>query len=68
MEPALLDRHGHGAAGEELAGQDRLSNRRFQLPLDRPLQGPGAIDRVVARLGQPIEGLLAEDEAELALL
>ena len=43
----------HRLAVQHVTGQDHLGQRILQRPLDHPLQRAGAIDRVIAFLGQP---------------
>src|SRR5690606_40259751 len=52
-------------ARPELCAQDPLGQRILDLLLDRPLQRPRTIDRVVARLRQPIERRVLELEANI---
>ena len=64
----VLDVHGDVVAGAELPAQNAFGNRGFQLPLDRPFERAGAIDRVVADSGEPIEGVGIHLEAQLLVL
>src|SRR5688500_5196274 len=61
--------HGDPDAGSraELAAQDALRQRVLDLLLDRALERPRAVHRVVPRLAQELERLVVEHELDVAL-
>src|SRR5690606_17842711 len=67
LEPVRRRLDADRVAGPEIAAQDPLRERVLELLLDRPLQRPRAVDRVVARLGEPVERRLVELEPDIAL-
>ncbi len=56
-----------GRAVAHRAVEDQACERVLERPLDGALQGPGAIDRIVAGVGEPGLGLVRELELDLAL-
>src|SRR5262245_44210627 len=57
----------HRGAGAEVAAQDELRQRILDLLLDRTLEGPCAIHRIVARLADQVARLVIEDELDVAI-
>jgi hypothetical protein len=57
-EPPGLSADDDGVARLELAGQDALRQRVFQLVLDRTLERAGAVDRVEAGVAEQVEDRL----------
>ena len=53
-EAVLVGVDADGVAVEEFAGEQLQGERVLDLLLDRPLQRPGAVDRVVALLHDPV--------------
>jgi hypothetical protein len=66
-ELRALELRDHAVARDELAAQDLLRERIFDLRLDGPLQGPGAVDRVEARLADLVAGIILEPQLDVAL-
>src|SRR5437899_10037575 len=57
LDLAVRQLHEHGVAGAELRGQQRFRQRVLDQPLDHAPQRAGAVDLVVAFLGQVVLGL-----------
>src|SRR5829696_1054731 len=57
----------HLRAVGDLALEDHLAHGIFDHPLQDPLERPGAERRVVARVGELVEGLVCELHGDLAL-
>src|SRR4051812_9554228 len=66
-ELAALDRDLDGVAVLDAALEDLRRQRVLQAALDHPLQRPRAVDRVVAAVGQPLQGLAVELDVDLAI-
>ena len=65
--PSFALVHHDVVAGDEVAGEELRGERVLDHPLDGPLERPGAVDRVVAGVGDGLARLLAELERELPL-
>src|SRR6185312_7107371 len=52
----------------DLAPQHLLRQRVLQRALNHPFQRPGAIDRIVAGLGEPVARLVVDVEHDLAVV
>src|ERR1700730_16955295 len=63
---ALLDGDLDGLAFLDTAFEDQRRQRVLQAALDHPLERPGAIDRIVAAVGQPLHRPAVEVESDLA--
>ncbi len=67
-ELAFLIHADHGRVPfPELPGQDLHGQGVLDVPLDRPLEGAGAVDGIVAPLGQELLGLAGDLEPDLPL-
>src|SRR5690606_32793449 len=67
VDDAVLHGHADRVARPEVALQDPLRERIFQLLLNRPLQRPSAVDRIVAGLREVLARRIVEGERDVAL-
>src|SRR3546814_14563100 len=54
-QPIRTGRDGDGRSVRDLPAEDLLGERILHVFLDRPLQRPGPIDRIIALLRQPLD-------------
>ena len=67
VRPDLADADLHLRAVGDLAFQQQLRQRVLQPALDHALQRPRAIDRIVARIAEPVARLVVERDLDLAV-
>src|SRR5690606_5968455 len=68
QQPALAGVDPHGVAVADPPLEDHPGERILQAALDRALQRARAVDRIVARIGEPALGRIGDVERDLALL
>src|SRR5882757_1917987 len=64
---AALQLRDHAIAGDEIAFQDPLRQRVFNLRLDGALQRSGAVHRVEARLADLVARIIVQAQSDVAL-
>ena len=60
--------HGQGVPCRVGAADDLLRDHRFHMGLDVPLQGAGAVDRVIAAVDDGILGCVGDNQFQLFVL